>query len=481
MSTTSRREQLAALSPDALVALVLQQDARIAQLEQQLRQREARLNQNSKNSGKPPSQDWPFQPTPEPPKAQRKGERKSGGQPGHEGKGLSKAHTPDQVVLHQPERCAHCGYDLGQEPSMPAGLWQVFDLPADLKLVVTEHRSHKATCPWCRQESRAAVPDWLSEETTCLYGPRCRALGVYLMGQQHLPFARIQALFLDLFGSAPSQGTLWNWQQQAHHCLAPIETAIAKALVSSPIAGADETPVRGAPGVGWIHVLCNERWTWYGAHTKRGREAMDCFGLLGRFTQAGGVLMSDCLASYAIYGKARALCNAHLLRELRAVEEAGHTWATSMARLLLSVKERVASCGAPLARSALLSAWRWFGRCLALGGRENAAAFPARSASDVDKSSCLLSRLRARRDEYLRFASVAGVWFDNNQSERALRMVKLHQKVSGCFRSLLGAQVLCRVRGYLSTLKKQGQDVFAALVSVMEGRPLLPRLLAQNN
>ena len=297
------------------------------------------------------------------------------------------------------------------------------------------------------------------------------------MGQQHLPFARTQAVFVDLFGSAPSQGRLWGWQQQAHQCLAPVEAAIAQALITSAIAGADETPVRAVTGLSWIHVLCNTVWTWYGAHAKRGREAMEAFGLLPRFTQQGGVLMSDCLASYAIYGGTRALlCNAHahLLRELRAVEEAGHGWARGMARLLVSVKERVESAGAPLARSALLSVWRWFGRCLAQAERENATSF-------VDRSSCLLSRLRVRRDEYLRFASVAGVWFDNNVSERALRMVKLHQKVSGCFRSRLGAEVLCRVRGYLSTMKKQGQDLFPALVSVMEGRPLLPPLLAQNN
>jgi transposase len=459
----SAREQLDTLSRDDLIALVLQLQQRLAQLE-------ARLKQNSNNSDKPPSQESPFQPRAKRPLTKRN----SGGQPGHDGKGLSKVEAPDQIVDHAPTTCQHCGYDLAQEPAQPAGTWQVFDLPADLKLVVTQHQRHKATCPWCQQESLAALPDWLARETPCQYGPRCRALGLYLMGQQHLPFERTQAVFVDLFGSCPSQGTLWNWQQQAHQRLAPVEAAIADALVASAIAGADETPVRGVAGLNWIHVFCNQAWTWLGAHAKRGREAMDSFGLLGRFTQAGGVLMSDCLASYAIYGKARALCNAHLLRELRAVEEAGHTWATSMVRLLLSVKERVEACGAPLARCALESIGRWFGRCLALGERENAASF-------VGKSLCLLSRLRARRDEYLRFASVAGVWFDNNVSERALRMVKLHQKVSGCFRSRLGAQVLCRVRGYLSTMKKQGQGLFVALVSVMEGRPLLPPLLTQNN
>jgi len=458
------REQLLALDRDALIEIVLKQSTRIAELETRILTLEARLNQNSKNSSKPPSQDSPFAPRTTRPKTQRK----SGGQPGHKGEGLSKVEKPDRLVLHLPDRCQGCGADLRKQPSIPAGDWQVFDLPADLRLLVTEHRRKKKTCPCCQQESLACLPAWLSESTPCQYGPRCRALGVYLMGQQHLPYERTQSLFSDLLGSAPSEGTLWRWQQQAYETLAPVEAAIAEALVESSLAGADETPVRG---IGWMHVFCNDKWTWLGAHQRRGREAMESFGLLPRF---GGVLMTDCLSSYDIYGGVRALCNAHLLRELRGVEEAGHNWASSMVRLLLCLKERVESSGAPLARSALWSVQGWFGRCLSQGERENAQAW-------VDKSSCLLSRLRARRDEYLRFATEAGVWFDNNVSERALRMVKLHQKVSGCFRSSLGGQVLCRVRGYLSTMKKQGQALFAALVSVMEKRPLLPPLLQPTN
>lgn len=241
-----------------------------------------------------------------------------------------------------------------------------------------------------------------------------------------------------------------------------MEAAIAQAVVESPMVGADETPVKG---IGWMHVLCNESWTWYGAHAKRGREAMEFFGLLPRYR---GTLMSDCLSSYDIYGDERALCNAPLLRESRALEEAGHSWASSMARLLVRVKEQVGSSGAALARSSLGSVFCWFGRCLSAGERENEVAC-------VAESRRLIARLRARRDESLRFATVAGVWFDNNVSERALRVVKSHQKISGCFRSFLGGQILCRVRGYLSTMAKQKQGLFSALVSVMERNRLSRR------
>ena len=451
------REQLSALDKDALIDLILELAARVAQLE-------ARQNQNSKNSSKPPSSDSPFlkiAPT-------SKGNKKSGGQPGHEGHGLHRVHKPDHVQLHCPQRCGHCGCSVEEEPAEPAGTWQVFDLPADIKIEVTEHQRFSRRCPWCQEQNQDPLPAWLSQATPCQWGPRCRALALYLMQQQHLPYERTRTLFADLLGATPSEGTLCNWLKDAYEHLAPVEAAIAEALVESEQAGADETPARGA---GWRHCLVSAQWTWYGCHQKRGREAMEHFGLLPRFS---GLLMSDCLSSYTIYGGEHSLCCAHLLRELVAVAEQGHLWAQRMIRLVLGVKERVEASGAPRAGSTLLGVYGWFGRTLALGRRENAAL-------PLEKSAALVSRLERFRDQYLRFATTAGAWFDNNISERALRMMKLHVKVSGCFRSHLGCQILCRVRGYLSTLQKQGQAFLPALLSVMEGKPLLPPLLQAAN
>jgi transposase len=465
------REQLSALDKAALIEIVLvqsariaEQETRIAQLEARVLNLEARLNQNSNNSSKPPSSDPPF------PKIAPKPNsgKKSGGQPGHKGHGLSRVGAPDHVQVHRPENCAHCGYLLEDVPAEIAGSWQVFDLPADLRIEVSEHQRQSRCCPWCEKQSQGTLPVWLSQTTPCQWGPRCRALGVYLVQQQHLPYERTRALFVDLFGAAPSEGTLYHWQEQAYETLAPVEAKIAEALVESGQIGADETPARGA---GWLHCLVCVDWTWYGVHQKRGREAMESFGLLTRYP---GLLMSDCLASYTIYGGERSLCCAHLLRELAAVAEQGHLWAERMTTLLLSLKERVEASGAPLARSALVGVYGWFGRTLALGWRENESA-------PREKSARLLSRLEACRDAYLRFVTTPGAWFDNNISERALRMMKLHVKISGCFRSSLGCQILCRVRGYLSTMHKQGQNLFAALRSVMEGTPALPPLLQPAN
>ena len=461
---TLTRESLEALDKDTLIDLVLQLAARLNEQEARISALEAQLKTNSKNSSKPPSSDPPFETL----AAKPKSGKKSGGQPGHKGQGLSRVAAPEHVQDHLPSQCSHCGCCLENQPTTPAGCWQVFDLPQDIKVEVVEHRRFARCCPRCEKENQAALPRWLSASTPCQWGVRCRALSVYLMQQQHLPFGRTQALFKDLFGAAPSQGTLLNWLEEAHARLEPVETAVAEALVASARVGADETPARGA---GWLHCLVSEHFTWYGCHNKRGREAMESFGLLPRFA---GLLMSDALSSYAIYGGLRALCCAHLLRELVAVSERGQRWAGQMIALLLSVKEQVDALGTPLARSRLQVIYRRFGKIVALGRRENRAL-------RVEKSRALLCRLEAHRDAYLRFATTAGAWFDNNISERALRMMKLHVKVSGCFRSPQGCRILCRVRGYLSTMAKQGQSLLAALRSVFEGEPHLPPLLQQAN
>lgn len=462
------REQLETLDKAALIDLVLQQASVIANLEARILALEARLGKNSKNSSKPPSSDPPFKNLTPPSSKTGEGDKKSGGQAGHTGHGLTKAAMPDRTESHCPDRCDHCGFSLTAVPATACGTWQVFDLPSDLKIEVTEHRRFSVCCPHCRRQTQGELPRWLSQATPCQWGPRCRALGVYLIEQQHIPFERTQSVFADLFGSAPSEGTLCNWLNDAHKRLAPIENAIAEALVASERAGADETPVRGA---GWVHCLVNEDWTWYGCHPKRGREAMESFGLLPRFQ---GLLMSDCLSSYTIYGGERSLCCAHLLRDLVAAAEWGHRWAQRMIDLLLTVKERVAQAEGPLPPSELRAVYRWFGRLIAQGNRET-------TVCKEDKSLALLDRLEYFRDEYLRFATTDGAWFDNNISERALRMNKLHVKISGRFRSVHGCKILCRVRGYLSTMKKQREPLFAALLSVMAGKPILPPLLAKLN
>jgi transposase len=462
------REEVSALDKAALVDLVIDQGTLVVKLEARIAELEARLGKNSKNSSKPPSSDPPFKNLTPPSLQGAEGQKKTGGQPGHLGQGLKKVAEPDHREPHCPDSCTHCGYCLKDLPVSPSGCWQVFDLPAQMKIEVTEHQRFSRCCPHCHKESNGALPAWLSETTPCQWGPGCRSVGVYLMEQQHLPYERTQAVFQDMFGLAPSEGTLFHWLQEAHRRLEPVEAAIAEELVKAPLVGADETT---AKGVGWLHCLVNKDWTWYGCDAKRGREAMDKFGLLPGFD---GLLMTDCLSSYVIYGGKRALCCAHLLRDLTGVYQWGHQWADRMIGLLIKTKARVKEIGGPLSRSELRTLYQQFGRILALGDREN-------EKKPIKESRNLIKRLDELRDLYLRFATTVGAWFDNNISERALRMMKLHIKISGCFRSPLGCEIICRIRGCLATMHKQGVPLMHALRSVMEGQPILPPLLAATN
>ena len=468
------RDALSALDKSTLIDLVLEQGetirkqgALLIKLEARLQDLEARLGKNSKNSSQPPSSDPPFKHLTPPSLKPEVDQKKSGGQQGHLGQGLKKVAEPDHFETHCPASCVHCGHCLTDVPATPSGCWQVFDLPAQMQIEVTEHHRFSRCCPQCHEESQGALPAWLSETTPCQWGPGCRTVGVYFMEQQHLPFERTQTVFNDLFGRAPSEGTLFHWLKEAHRRLEPLEVAIAEALVKAPMVGADETT---AKGVGWLHCLVNKDWTWYGCDAKRGRAAMDKFNLLPRFR---GLLMTDCLSSYNVYGGKRALCNAHLLRELTGVYQWGHQWADKMIGLLVSTKAKVKEAGGPLPPSACKTLYQQFGRILTLGDREN-------KDKPIKESRNLLNRLDELRDLYLCYATIPDAWFDNNISERALRMMKLHVKISGCFRSPLGCQILCRVRGYLATMQKQGMPLMHALKSVMEGKPILPPLLILN-
>jgi transposase len=231
---TLTRQSLEALDKDTLIDLVLQLAGRLAEQETRISALEAQLKTNSKNSSKPPSSDPPF-PSLAP---KLKSGKKSGGQPGHKGHGLSRVAAPDHVQEHLPRECTQCGCWLENEPATPAGSWQVFDLPQDIKIKVVEHRRFVRRCPWCDKESWGALPSWLSESTPCQWGVHCRALSVYLIQQQHLPFGRTQALFSDLFGAAPSQGTLFHWLEEAYTRLEAVESAIAEALVDGERVGA---------------------------------------------------------------------------------------------------------------------------------------------------------------------------------------------------------------------------------------------------
>ena len=486
MVTREEFQSLYDQGPDAGYALVVALQTTIAaqqeqtvQLTARVRQLEDRLGKDSHNSSKPPSSDG-LAKKPTPKSLRGKSGRRSGGQPGHPGRTLEFAERPDHTVAHSPRQCQHCGASLDEAAITGTERRQVFDLPP-LKLEVTEHQAHTRCCPDCGHNNRGEFPQHVAHRLQ--YGPRIKGSATYLLHYQLLPFERVSEMMRDLFGASLCEGTLQNTTQQAFAALADVETSIYKAVCNSHLAHFDETGMRIAGKLNWLHVASTPTLTFYASDPRRGRVALDAIGILAQFR---GRAIHDGLSAYTEYGCLHALCNAHHLRELTAIEEQyQQPWAKQIRELLCEIKrtvdlakERGQLCLPPLEAADFHTRYQ---AILAIGYAANPPPQPTgrKGRPKQGPVRSLLLRLDEYRDEVLAFMYDFRVPFDNNQAERDLRMMKVKQKVSGCFRTQPGAQAFCRIRGYISTLRKQGQQVLNALQQVFMCTPVIPALTTE--
>jgi transposase len=482
-----------ARGPDAIVALIEQlmdaharqlaelaqaHQVQVANLTARLEQLEARLNKDSHNSHQPPSSDGPAKPSRTRSLRQRSG-KKSGGQAGHPGVTRLLIDEPDVVVVHAPTVCSGCGTGLDTAAEVKRERRQVIEIPAPCP-EVTEHQAVHKVCPACQAVMVGRFPSEVSQPVQ--YGPRTQAAAVYLQTYQLLPFERTVEALRDLFGVEPSEGTLATSQQTAYTRLAPVEQAIGAALRAADVAHVDETGVRLAGRTQWVHVFSTADLTFYAPHAKRGQEAFESIGLLMGFS---GRRVHDAWAPYLKLPGTYALCNAHLLRELIGLhEDTGQVWAQKLIRLLVRMQAAV-TAAQTAGQPALLPKQRAgfeaaYTRFINVGLQANPPPKPTgkRGRPKQTLAKNLLDRLLNHRVAILAFMHDFRVPFDNNQAERDLRMLKVKQKVSGSFRSPHGAAYFCRIRGYLSTLRKQGASVFDGLTSIFAGQPIMPRLQA---
>jgi transposase len=476
------REEILAVyetGPDAVVSLVQSLfthfEAQIQALNERVRELEIRLGKDSHNSHKPPSSDEPTFRRPARKSLRKRSGKKPGGQPGHTGRTRLQVEGPDEVHLHAPDRCAHCGDGLQDVEPCAVQRRQIIDLPP-LRLHVREHRTQSKRCPGCGLATRAAFPQGVDESVQ--YGPGVLGLGLYLQAYQLLPYGRAAGLIGDLFGQAPSQGTLARALAQAHKRLEPVEQRIHGGLRRSPSVHFDETGLRIASLRQWVHSAGTKTLTLYRAHAKRGREAIDAMGVLPGYE---GVGIHDAYTSYLSYPGRHALCNAHLLRDLVAVEEETQAaWAASMRELLLEIKAAATQARASHAAQlepALIQGFRArYDALLRQGHTAHLPSPPTKRAGRRKQSPAhnLVLRLQKHADKVLAFMYDIEVPFDNNLAERDLRMLKTQQKISGGFRSRGGADVFCRIRSYISTIRKQGLPLQEALRSVFCETPLMP-------
>src|SRR3989304_5921985 len=463
---------------DAVVALVDSLQAVIRTLEARIEQLEARLNKDSHNSHQPPSSDGPAK-RPRPRSLRQRSGKKSGGQAGHSGVTRALVGDPGTGGPHVPTVWAGCGPSLESAPGIGRDRRQVIEIPPP-RPEVTEHQAAHKACPVCQTVTVGEFPPDVTQPVQ--YGPRTKATAVYLQTYQLLPYERTVEALGDLFGVYPSEGTLTGAQRLAYTRLAPVEQAIQDALRRADVAHVDETGIRVAGRTEWGHVMSTALLTFYAHHAKRGREAFVVIGLLIGFC---GRRVHDAWAPYLNLSGLYALCNAHLLRELIGLhEETGPPWIAKLIKLLLGMKAAVAEARAA-GQTALTpkQCARYnaaYTRFLNEGLQANPPSPPTgkRGRPKQTPARNLLDRLGTHRQAILAFMHDFAVPFDNNQAERDLRMLKVKQKVSGCFRSPEGAAYFCRIRGYISPLRKHGYSILDGLPSVFAGQPYMPRLEA---
>jgi transposase len=461
---------------EAVVLLFMGLVAKVQELE-------ARLNKDSHNSSKPPTSDG----LRKPPKhsLRHKSGKKSGGQEGHKGRRLEPVAEPKRVVVHAVTCCSRCRASLEGVETETYEKRQVFDLPEKVGLEVTEHRAEIKGCPQCGKVNRGEFPAGVNQETQ--YGPRVRAQMVYFNTYQYVPLKRTTEIMEDLYGQPVSEGTIVAAVAEAARGVTPVVEQVKEYLIRTEEAvHFDETGMH-VGGLKWLHSASTALATFFAIHAKRGKAAMDEIGIL---TKRIGWCIHDYWKAYLQYQQAKhGLCGAHLLRELISlVENYLQGWAQAMINLLAEINQAVAAAKAlgqqTLAPEQLAGFQKHYDQIVAEGLAVNPP--PQRTEEQAGKrgpikqtpAKNLLDRLRDHPDKVLAFMYDFKVPFDNNQAERDIRMAKLKEKISGCFRSDNGSSAFCQVRSYISTAHKNGQPILNAIYLALTGAPFIPAFLA---
>jgi len=410
---------------------------------------------NSSNSSKPPSSDPNrLKPT------RKKSGKKPGGQKGHVGTTLKQVEEPDEVkvikidqrTLPKGQTYKEVGFDKRQ----------VFDIV--ISRFVTEYQAQILE----DENGNRYVAEFPENINVAVqYGNALKAHAVYMSQYQLLPYKRIEEYFTEQLQIPISQGSIFNFNKIANKNLEGFEVIVKDKLASSSRMNVDETSVNINGDRHWLHCAGNDLWTYYFPHERRGCEAIDEMNIIPRFK---GILCHDHWKPYYTYnGCLHALCNAHHLRELtRAHEQDKQEWAGKMKVLLEEFNIAVNNAGGSLDKACANKNRKRYRELLEEAELEcpppdESKRNGKRGRLKRSKARNLLERFIKYEDDVLRFMEDADVPFTNNQGESDIRMTKVQQKISGCFRSMEGANIFCRVRGYLSTCRKHGVSSSHAL------------------
>jgi transposase len=433
------------------------------QLKKRLEKLESLLKKNSHNSSKPPSSDT----RKEIKNSRTKSGRGPGGQKGHKGTTLRLQENPDKVIRHNIKNCQKCGKDLKGSEVIKLKRRQVIDIPP-IEVKVEEHQTETIRCSCCGKINESKFPKGITN--TAQYGERIKSIITYLWTKDQTPYDRISETIKDVFNIKMSVGTINNIIREASDKAEKVREVIKLHIKEAKVLNADETGLRVNKENYWQHVVSNEKLTYYAIHKNRGRTAIDEIGVLPEY---GGVCVHDGLASYKKYNCRHALCNAHHLRELAYIAEELHQkWAKKFIDLLLDMKRDVEiSKSKNLTQIDDEKITKYLIKYSALirsGYRE-----AEKSKKERKTAINLLDRLKKWKKEVILFAIDFSVPFDNNLAERDLRMMKLKQKISGCFRSVQGAMDFSNLRSVIASAKKQNINRFEVIYNLFFNRSVL--------
>jgi transposase len=421
-----------------------------------------RLGLNSRNSSKPPSDD----PNREKKPKKNSSGRTRGGQKGHIGQNLKPVENPDEIKFIPVDQKA-----LPRGKYHDAGYISRQEINIRISRHVIEYRAQILEDAH-RLQYIAPFPEHITRPVQ--YGPDFKAHSVYLSQFQLLPYNRIDDYFSEEIHVPVSSGSIFNFNQEAYHLLEKFDDIAKLNLIAAAALNADETGININGKKAWLHVTANNKWTYFFPHEKRGSEAMEAIGIIPNFK---GVLCHDHWQAYYVYECLHSLCNAHHIRELqRAFEQDQQQWAFEMKELLLEIHHETQDAGGQLEAGISQEYYKKYQAIIAAGEmecpppRKNPEDQKKRGRIKKSKSRNLLERLSNFIDDTLRFMGDVDVPFTNNLAENDIRMTKVQQKISGCFRSMEGAYIFCRIRSYISTCRKHGVAVTDALKMLFNGK-----------
>jgi transposase len=444
-------------------------EVEVARLKSIIEELLLRLNKNSSNSSKPPSSDMVRTRSQRPVSG-----KKSGGQSGHSGSTLQMSSHADEVTYHKPDYCKGCGKDISYFGSRRYERRQVYDIPP-ISLKIREHRSVMVCCPHCQTENKGAFPEGVTHPVQ--YGSNIKGLCTYLTQYQLLPYKRSVEMIEELTGHRMSVGTLVNINERCEQSLSGFMESVKQSLQQEPVIHSDETGFYFDNKRNWLHVAASKNYTCYYTHSKRGTVATEEMGILSEYK---GTMMHDYWKSYLDYDCSHVFCHAHHLRDLDFCHQQEKSrWAAGMKKLLLEMKSivdyRKAQKQQQLEALQLHQLEAKFEQLLEEGQKEHPPPLKQegkRGKVKKSKTQNLLERFIRHKNEMLRFIRDFSIPFDNNLAEQAIRMMKVKQKISGCFRSKEGAQCFATIRSYIDTMRKQGHSIADALKRAVSGNPI---------